>query len=228
MTETTELPADPPPVDGKLRLNLGSGWRPAPSGWTNVDRAPETAPDLVWDLETLPWPWDDGAVHEVRLVHVLHTLAPSGDWFIEMMAELHRVLEPGGVLTVVVPHMRSDDFWRDPRVRPVTVGLLQSFCKRLNHQVLEMNLPWPTVALERDIDFEIDTVTISLLPRWAQALKNGEVSNDELAAAVETHANVAAEVMIVMHKTGGAASNGGALTTDWPKARDGIGSGPVL
>jgi hypothetical protein len=42
-----------------MRLNLGCGQEHLP-GWVNVDQFPAARPDLVLDLERLPWPFRDG------------------------------------------------------------------------------------------------------------------------------------------------------------------------
>ena len=44
-------------VEGKqLMLNLGSGSRHMP-GYLNVDKSDMFNPDVVWDLESIPWPF---------------------------------------------------------------------------------------------------------------------------------------------------------------------------
>ena len=44
-------------VEGKqLKLNLGSGSRHMP-GYLNVDKSDMFNPDVVWDLESIPWPF---------------------------------------------------------------------------------------------------------------------------------------------------------------------------
>jgi hypothetical protein len=51
-----------------LRLNLGCGAKKL-SGFVNVDKFGE--PDLKYDLEVFPWPWDNNSVVEILLNHVL-------------------------------------------------------------------------------------------------------------------------------------------------------------
>src|SRR5512137_1302163 len=79
-----------------LRLNLGSSSDRAP-GWTNVDFSPDTNPDIVADVERLPL--KDGVACEIWASHILEHL-PCGTKALE---EWHRVLMPGGVITVAVP-----------------------------------------------------------------------------------------------------------------------------
>ena len=63
-------------LGGKLKLNLGCGKRRR-EGFINVDSQPGCQPDLVLDLEALPWPWADDSVDEVDLIHVLEHLGQS-------------------------------------------------------------------------------------------------------------------------------------------------------
>jgi predicted SAM-dependent methyltransferase len=81
-------------------LNLGCGTFHR-AGWLNVDADARVAPDLVLDLDRRPWPWPDGRFERIEMSHVLeHLQSPF-----ETMAELHRVLRPGGHLGIRVPHM---------------------------------------------------------------------------------------------------------------------------
>lgn len=113
-------PWDPPAAVGAQdrsaspRLNLGCGWNAdtAPDV-VNVDQAPLPGVDVVCDLDTHPWPFDDHAYSEVRAVQLFEHLAdPVG-----FMHEAHRVLEPEGLLFLVVPHWQSENSFTDPTHR---------------------------------------------------------------------------------------------------------------
>lgn len=76
-----------------------------------LDLLPATGPDLVGDAHRLPI--RDGAYDAVIATQVLeHCHTPE-----RVVAEIHRVLKPGGVLVVSVPfvyvlHADPWDFWR--------------------------------------------------------------------------------------------------------------------
>jgi SAM-dependent methyltransferase len=94
-----------------LKLNIGCGSKPR-AGWTNVDKYPSGAEDLVGDVcAGLDLP--DGCADEILLDNVIEHLESIPD----AMAELHRLLAPGGRLEIVTPHYSSAASWRDPTHR---------------------------------------------------------------------------------------------------------------
>ena len=52
------------------KLNIGCGLDKRP-GYVNIDFSENLHPDLVWDLEHTPWPFEDDAVDEIVAFHVL-------------------------------------------------------------------------------------------------------------------------------------------------------------
>jgi predicted SAM-dependent methyltransferase len=84
-------------------LNLGCGRRFHPD-WCNVDIAPADPAVLAHDL-TRPLPFSDGQFLAVYHSHVLEHLPKAGAP--GFLAECLRVLEPGGILRVVVPDLET-------------------------------------------------------------------------------------------------------------------------
>jgi SAM-dependent methyltransferase len=96
-----------------LRLNLGCGDDIRP-GYINHDvnqHRPEV--DVVHDLRALPWPWTDDSAETIRLLDVLEHLPEV----VPIIDECWRVLKPGGLLHVRVPHYQSENAWLDPTHR---------------------------------------------------------------------------------------------------------------
>ena len=81
----------------KLNLGAGEDFR---AGYVNIDWQKETHPDVVHDLNALPYPFSDGEFDLIEASHVLEHL--DRPFFV--MRELHRILKPGGTLIVKVPH----------------------------------------------------------------------------------------------------------------------------
>lgn len=96
-----DIPLLLPP--GKSRLNLGAGNTPMPSA-ANLD-LPE------WDGERDRMPFDDETFDTVFAFHFLEHLTAKG--VIHVLAEVQRVLKPGGTFNVVVPHRLGQMAYQD-------------------------------------------------------------------------------------------------------------------
>lgn len=81
-------------------LNLGCGNNKG-IGRVNVDAYGD--PDVVWDLQEFPYPWDDNSVDGIEMYHVLEHLP---DWW-SAFKECARILKPGGYLDIHVPDESS-------------------------------------------------------------------------------------------------------------------------
>ncbi len=84
-----------------LRLHIGCGTGHIP-GWINIDVAP--APLSMNVLAGLPF--SDGTARYAFVSHLLEHLFFPGD-VRPFLADIHRVLEPGGVLRIVVPDVEK-------------------------------------------------------------------------------------------------------------------------
>jgi SAM-dependent methyltransferase len=82
-----------------MKLNLGSGEFPKP-GFVNLDRDALQGVDVVHDLDVFPYPFADGQFDRIEADHVLEHLGQVFD----VMREIHRILAPGGVVVIRVPH----------------------------------------------------------------------------------------------------------------------------
>jgi len=92
------------------RLNLGSGGEPL-SGFLNVDISPNSPNvDIVHDLDKTPWPFEDNSADEIVMSHCLEHLKDQN----LAMKEIHRILKPGGVTIITVPHFTWQYAYADP------------------------------------------------------------------------------------------------------------------
>ncbi len=91
------------------RLNLGCGLKHEPRA-VNLDVTTETSPDVVHDLNSLPWPFPDNHFREVLAYDCLEHL----DNFIPAMEEIHRVCRDGAVVRLTVPHFSCANAYTDP------------------------------------------------------------------------------------------------------------------
>ena len=81
------------------RLNLGCGLFPK-SGYVNVDIDGRGKPDVVHDLNVIPYPFESDLFERIESDHNLEHLTDA----FAVMRELHRILAPGGELVIRVPH----------------------------------------------------------------------------------------------------------------------------
>ena len=97
-----------------MRLNIGCGLDFLPN-CVNHDRTKfDLRVDVAHDLNVFPWPWKDGEFNEVVAKAVLEHLKPD---LVETLDEIWRILKPGGLVTLKLPHWRSDISWWDPTHR---------------------------------------------------------------------------------------------------------------
>ncbi len=81
------------------KLNLGCG-EDKKTGYINVDWSPLPNPDVVHDLNAIPYPFEDGSIDLIEAFHVLEHL----DRPFVVMKEFHRILKVDGKLHIKVPH----------------------------------------------------------------------------------------------------------------------------
>lgn len=92
-----------------MRLSLGCGEVRFEDA-IHVDINERSAPDVVHDLNVIPWPWEDEQFDEVIGEDIIEHL----DSVVGTVEEAHRVLRTGGVLKLRTPHFQSLNSWIDP------------------------------------------------------------------------------------------------------------------
>ena len=102
-------------------LVLGAGnrkekqiWEPDKKEFQNptfLDIDPESNPDIVWDLNVRPLPFDDNIFDEIHAYEILEHVGKQGDWrgFFEEFGEYWRILKPNGTLYATCP---VGDIWQ--------------------------------------------------------------------------------------------------------------------
>lgn len=87
--------------------------------WSNLvtlDNNEDHRPDLVWDLNQLPLPFEDNAFDEIHAYEVLEHVGRQGDYkfFFAQFSDFWRILKPNGVLLGTCPLPGSVWAWGDP------------------------------------------------------------------------------------------------------------------
>jgi predicted SAM-dependent methyltransferase len=178
-----------------MKLNLGCGGRKL-AGYVNVDISPTVEPDLLFDLEQLPWPFDTGAVEEIQALHVLEHIGARTDSFLGAIKEMYRVCCDNALVVVVVPHHHSESFFGDPtHVRAITAKGMTMFSKDYCRAFAEQNWSNTRLAEYLDVDFGIASIAYELTPYWRQRALDKTIDIAELSHAVTTYNNVVEQVI---------------------------------
>jgi predicted SAM-dependent methyltransferase len=128
---TTPLPMAAPDVTRKLDLACGQSPR---EGFEGVDIWPKA--QHVVDLMKYPWPFEDNSVFELHCSHYVEHIpmeyvdkngnptrpGDGVDALFKFFDECHRILVPGGFLTVIVPAARNNRAFQDPTHRRFIVA----------------------------------------------------------------------------------------------------------
>lgn len=107
--QTGWLPLD---VLSRETLNVGCGTKHLKAA-VNLDVTPKTNPDVVHDLNKLPWPFPDNHFREVVANDVVEHL----DNVMTTLEEIHRVCRHEAVVRIAVPHFSSGNAYSDPTHR---------------------------------------------------------------------------------------------------------------
>lgn len=92
-----------------------------------LDNNPDHRPDVLWDLNQHPLPFEDNKFDEIHAYEVLEHLSKQGDYgfFFKEFEEYHRVLKPNGLFVASAPKWNSMWAWGDPsHTRVITPGTL--------------------------------------------------------------------------------------------------------
>ncbi len=90
-------------------LDVGCGVKKF-AGSIGLDRNPHTNADVIADLDHSPFPFEDSCFREVRAIHVIEHVNDV----MQTMAEIHRLLQPGGRAVIVTPHYTDFSSFCDP------------------------------------------------------------------------------------------------------------------
>jgi SAM-dependent methyltransferase len=105
-------------------LDLGCGNRKIP-GAIGIDKNPRSQADIIHDLDTFPYPFENDFFDEIYGIDVLEHVLDV----IRTMEEIHRIGKPGGRVMLSVPHFTSIQAYGDPTHRHFfTSQSLDYFC----------------------------------------------------------------------------------------------------
>lgn len=179
-----------------IKLNLGCGHNKM-QGFINVDASAACNPDLVYDLEKTPWPWEANSVSEVVFFHALEHIGPRSQDFFMLMQELYRVCCHDALVKITVPHPRHDNFVDDPtHVRIITPRVMSLFSRANCDLWKSQGASNTPMAHYLDVDFQTIHAEVKLDEPYATALANGQIQKTEAATLLRERNNVGLEYII--------------------------------
>lgn len=97
-----------------LKLDLGCGQNKQ-VGFVGVDYTACEGVDIVHDLTTFPYPFENDSVDEIFSSHFIEHL--TGDQMMKFMEELYRIMKPNSTATFIAPYYNSMRAIQDPTHR---------------------------------------------------------------------------------------------------------------
>ncbi|HEX7885281.1 MAG TPA: hypothetical protein VF474_04830 [Phenylobacterium sp.] len=181
-----------------MKFNMGCGLNKRP-GCINVDSAPQSGADEIWDLEQTPWPWPSDCAEEVWFVHSLEHMGADAKVFLAIMQELYRIARPGCRIHIHVPHPRHDNFIGDPtHVRPIIPQMLRLFDRQLNESWRASGAANTPLALYTGVDFKLVETRTMLEEPFASQFNRGELSEAECRQMIQRHNNIVVEYRLIL------------------------------
>ncbi len=107
------------------KLNLGCGLDiKEGGGWINLDVANIPGCDVVYNIENLPLPFPNNHFEEILCNDILEHIE-----YTSVLKDLHRVLAPGGIMHIRVPHFTSKNNAIDPTHKRIfSIETFDFFC----------------------------------------------------------------------------------------------------
>lgn len=134
-------------------LNLGAGNRIIEGAINHNLRKHRPEIDITWDLNNLPWPWEDVSFEQIHAIDIFEHLRIC---LVRTLDECWRILKPKGTLVVKYPLYTSPTIHEDPTHHwfwgketldyfdpSTTWGARYSFYTSRHWKILEKKLLYP-------------------------------------------------------------------------------------
>ena len=110
-------------------LSIGAGKSPRREGLVTLDISQEANPDVVWDLNQFPYPFEDNSFDEIDCFDVIEHV----DNIPKVMEECCRILKNNGVMKITTPHFSSPNSYTDP-THKFHLGMFSFDCFSHTHE----------------------------------------------------------------------------------------------
>jgi SAM-dependent methyltransferase len=150
-------------------------WLEAPqwSSLVTLDMVDTHKPDVVWDLEKFPLPFEDNKFDEIHAYDVLEHMGRQGDWsfFFAQWQDFWRLLKPGGLFFGICPAPHSPWAWGDPGHTRVIAPESLVFLSQKNYGDQVGRSPMTDYRFCYKADFELVHSSVSDTKQHAYALR---------------------------------------------------------
>ena len=179
-----------------MKLNLGCGSN-IKEGYINLDKFSYYKPDVIHDLELVPYPFKDDSVEKILMSHVLEHIGQDPNVFNNIIKEFYRICKNKAVLDIRVPHPRHDDFISDPtHVRPITVLGLQLYDKQLNKEWEKGGYSNTPLGLIHNVNFKVLNVNYKIDQKYKNLIDEKKIDQSEIQDLMDKYNNVVKEMSI--------------------------------
>lgn len=93
-----------------VKLSVGCGYQEAQPNLVRLDISSKVNPDVVWDLDKFPYPFDESSFSEIECFDVIEHLQDIP----KTLEEFYRILQPNGLLKITTPHFSCANSYIDP------------------------------------------------------------------------------------------------------------------
>lgn len=195
-TAPQDIIADPdftrPEGEVLKRVNLACG-QIEKEGYIGIDSVQTEAADIVHDLMTFPWPFENNSIYEFECSHfVEHIPIQLKDGSFGMnafMDEVWRCLMPGGTIHIVCPYYTSMRAWQDPTHTRAITDITFSYYNKKSVEAMKMDH-----YAGMKCNFEQLSRKYFITPEW-------EAAADEARTwAMKHYFNVVADIGFLLRK----------------------------
>jgi SAM-dependent methyltransferase len=172
-----------------VKLNLGAG-NDVRDGFVNHDISKLPNIDVVFNLNSYPWPWDDNSFEEI----VAHDLLEHLDDFMRAMEEIHRILSLSGIIKLSVPYWNSCARYIDPTHK---IGLHEDTFKFFDPSSHYCQERFYYTKARFSIEKEVFVLTPFLPYFWIPKMSEIRVSNSAIKRIIGFIGNVLISNFIV-------------------------------
>jgi SAM-dependent methyltransferase len=135
-------------------LHLGSGLSDI-KNTISVDINSKSNPDITWDLNKTPWPFEENFFDIIIAMNVVEHLKE----IISVMQQIHRVSKPDALVNILVPHFSSAAAFIDPTHK--SFFSYRSFDYFIKGSSLEKEY-----GFYKEFRFELIRADIHIAPFW--------------------------------------------------------------